>query len=77
MKGKYGVPMNGIEKRVCKHYCRQCIYAGRRKNYVFCKIKKRAMQYKVAHLCKYFKKNPPLPKASEATTHYVEPNTLR
>ena len=51
MRGKYGVPMNGMEHRPKKHYCKQCEYYKTK-----CSKKPKNMQPKQPTTCKHFKK---------------------
>lgn len=75
MKGKYGVPMNGMEHRPKKHYCKQCEYCGstnkKNKKYVYCKAKKKSVDRTKPHLCKCFKKKWKDAKASECITYSI------
>ena len=62
MRGKYGTPMNAIESRPKKHYCRQC------EHYKTTCYKKK----KQPTLCKGFKKKWTDAIASEVKTYYME-----
>lgn len=74
MKGKYGVPMNGIETRPKKHYCKQCEYCGsvnKKTKNIFCKAKKKSVDRTKPHPCKHFKKKWKDAKASECVTYHI------
>ena len=67
MRGRYGVPMNGMEHRPKKHYCKQCEYYRSK-----CSKKPKYMQPKQPTTCKYFKKKWKDAKASECITYYMD-----
>ncbi len=67
MKGKYGVPMNGMEHRPKKHYCKQCAHYKSK-----CSKKPKNMQVKQPTTCKYFKRKWKDAKASEVITYYID-----
>ena len=75
MKGKYGVPMNGIEHKPKKHYCKQCAYCGqeskKNKRQLFCIPKKKYVDRTKPHPCKYFKEKWKDAKASECITYRI------
>lgn len=66
MKGKYGVPMNGMEHRQKKHYCKQCEYYKSK-----CSKKPKAEQPKQPTTCKHFKQKWKDAKASECITYHI------
>lgn len=79
MRGKYGAPMNGIEHRPKKRYCKQCEYCESKttdKKLIFCKTMKKPMKRNKPHECKYFKPKWKDAKAGEVKIYYVDPSTL-
>lgn len=66
MKGKYGAPMNGIERKPKKRYCKQCeCYKTK------CSKKPKYMQPKQPTTCKHFKKKWKDAVAGECITYCI------
>ena len=77
MKGKYGVPMNGIEHMSKRRRCKSCVHGkpSSLKNHLFCTVFRKYKHKRTYQPCKRFMAKATNTIASECITYSMDEST--